>query len=58
MGFVVFGRGMLRFGLLIFGSSVGVGFAWFSWDQLRQLSFVSLWMGGVRCVAVRLGSYG
>jgi len=24
MGFVVFGRGMLRFGLLSFGSSVGV----------------------------------
>ena len=24
--------------------------------MLRQLSFVSLWMGGVRCGAVRLGS--
>ena len=38
--------------------TVGVGFAWFSWGQLRQLSFFSLWMGGVRCVAIRLGSCG
>jgi len=49
---------MLRWDMLGYGSSVGVGFAWFSWDQLRQLSFVSLWLGGVRCGAIRLGSYG
>ena len=50
--------GVVIYAMLCYGSSVGVGFAWFSSDQLRQLSFVSLWMGGVRCVAVRLGSYG
>jgi len=49
---------MLRWDMLGYGSSVGVGFAWFRWDQLRQLSFISLWMGGVRCGAIRLGSYG
>ena len=55
---------------LSYGSSAGVGFSWVSSDQLRQLSygavrlvllrqlsFISLWLGGVRCGAIRLGSY-
>mgnify|MGYP004185715979 FL=1 len=37
--------------------AVGVGSGPFGSVAFWQLSFVSLWLGGVRCGAIRLGSY-
>ncbi len=58
VNFWQFSRGWVFLGQLGSVEAVGVGSGPFGSVAFWQLSFVSLWLGGVRCGAIRLGSYG